>query len=111
MNEIAWNSGNAGNAVHAVGTRKPNAWGLYDMLGNVFELTLDLAAGYPSPDSASGYATDPKGAATGSNKIWKGCSSWVGTDWTFMGYRRTDWAGTKWDAACGFRVVCDAVAK
>ena len=111
--DICWCSQNSGNAVHTVGLKQPNAWGLYDMLGNVFELTLDWAANYPSPDSASGYATDPKGAVSNANsyKIWKSTSAWVGKDWTHMGYRRQDYGPNKSDAGCGFRVMCDAVAK
>ncbi len=34
---IAWFCGNAGAQSHAVGQREPNGWGLYDMIGNVFE--------------------------------------------------------------------------
>ena len=111
--DICWCSQNSGNAVHTVGLKQPNAWGLYDMLGNVFELTLDWSANYPSPDSASGYATDPKGAVSNANscKIWKSTSAWVSKDWTYMGYRRQDYGLNKWDAGCGFRVMCDAVAK
>ena len=39
--EIAWFAGNSGYAAHAVGKKKPNAYGLYDMLGNVREWVLD----------------------------------------------------------------------
>ena len=110
---ICWCSQNSGNAVHDVGLKQPNAWGLYDMLGNVYELTLDWVGSYPSPDSASGYATDPKGAVSNASsyKIWKSTSAWIGKDWTYMGLRRQDYGLNKSDAGCGFRVMCDAVAK
>jgi sulfatase modifying factor 1 len=42
LDEIAWYRGNSGERVHEVGGRQPNAWGLYDMLGNVWDWCWDI---------------------------------------------------------------------
>ena len=41
LDSIAWHFGNADHRPHPVGEKAPNAWGFYDMLGNVWELCQD----------------------------------------------------------------------
>ncbi|MBO4715363.1 MAG: formylglycine-generating enzyme family protein [Verrucomicrobia bacterium] len=48
LDEVAWCSNNSNNRVHPVGQKKPNAWGLYDMHGNISEWCVDkYIARYP----------------------------------------------------------------
>ena len=54
--ELAWYKDNVGDSVHEVATRKPNAWGLYDFHGSVWELCRDSAREY-----AATAVTDPVG--------------------------------------------------
>jgi formylglycine-generating enzyme required for sulfatase activity len=46
LDDYAWYSANSQGKYQTVATKKPNAWGLYDMLGNVMEWTLDQYAPY-----------------------------------------------------------------
>ncbi len=50
LDEYAWYNANSKGKYQKIETKKPNAWGLYDMLGNVMEWTLDAYAPYkPGP--------------------------------------------------------------
>jgi formylglycine-generating enzyme required for sulfatase activity len=115
LGEYAWFSDNSNGKYQKVGTKKPNPWGLYDMLGNVMEWTLDQydPAGYgkleadnpwnvatqPYPHAVRGGAwTDAAGqlrcgARVGSDPSWKmqdpqlPKSIWYHTDAQGLGFR------------------------
>jgi formylglycine-generating enzyme required for sulfatase activity len=59
LDEIAWYGKNSNDESHPVGGKKPNAWGLHDMLGNVREWTADT---FSPVYYASSAVDDPPGA-------------------------------------------------
>ena len=67
VDAVAWHTGNSGERTHPVGEKLPNAWGLYDMLGNVWEWVEDWHGDYPGR-----FATDPRGPRSGSQRVHSG---------------------------------------
>jgi len=70
LNEYAWYKNNAGEKPHPVARKKANAFGLYDVHGNVWEWCLDYAGPYPTKISI-----DPSGRTKGSFRVARG-GSW-----------------------------------
>ncbi|MDR1043799.1 MAG: formylglycine-generating enzyme family protein [Candidatus Adiutrix sp.] len=70
LGRYAWYLDNSGEQTHPVGQKQPNAWGLYDMHGNVWEWVQDDYGNY-----SSSSVTDPKGPSSGSFRVFRG-GSW-----------------------------------
>jgi formylglycine-generating enzyme required for sulfatase activity len=70
LDALGWHAGNAGGSAHPVARKRPNAWGLYDLHGNVLEWCGDWLDAYPT-----GPASDPAGPAGGAERVVRG-GSW-----------------------------------
>ena len=74
LESAGWFEGNSGGGTQPVGRKKPNAWGLYDVLGNVFEWVQDWYAAEAYGASGPPSPIDPQSSITGSYKVYRGCA-------------------------------------
>lgn len=103
LDDVAWHQGNSGRQTHPVGLKRPNAWGLYDVEGNVYEWTADFYDNYDEDP-----LTDPTGPKTGGSRIPRG-GSWDSTPVGARLSNRNLYEPSNRDYNIGVRVVRERV--
>ena len=99
VDAIAWCGEGLDGSTHPVGQKVPNAFGLHDMLGNVYEWVQDWYGGYPG-----GSLTDPRGPGSGSNRVYRG-GSWLNVARSCRASDRNNSAPGSRDGSLGFRLL------
>jgi len=99
LDAMAWYDSNSGSKTHPVGGKKPNAWGLYDMHGNVGEWCADWYGDYPNS-----AVTDPTSSNTGSYRVIRG-GFWYGSACYCRAADRYGYTPTGGNDYIGFRVA------
>jgi formylglycine-generating enzyme required for sulfatase activity len=103
LDEIAWHVGNSGGRPHPVGTKRPNDFGLYDMLGNAWEWCSDWYGGNYYGTSP---AMDPAGPGVGKRRVTRGGGYLHGGNYLRSAHRN-DQNPAQRRQFLGFRLVLD----
>ena len=107
LDEYGWYRNNSLGSTHPVGLKEPNAWGLFDMHGHVWEYCSDLydkEAEHPS--NSQTVEIDPKGPARGWDHMRRG-GSFMSTPATCRSAHRNPCEPNYVKCVTGFRVVCE----
>jgi len=99
LGEYAWFWENSDGQTHEVGEKRPNAWGLYDLHGNVLEWCWDWYTAYKAT-SDTGALDNPAGPATGNKRVLRGGSFNYGPWYLRAAHRNSSWP----EIVAGFRV-------
>lgn len=105
LDDIAWHRSTARGTSRQVGTKDPNPWGLYDVLGNVGEWVNDrYGQDYGFFGRAAEAEVDPTGPAFGDNRVIRGCAWASGSAFCRSAARESQFPAFR-SNALGFRAA------